>query len=103
MRRSWSPTPRRSTSCSWRLGRARTVRDVITAALATIREAFGWSYGSFWEVQPEEQALRYSTTRARSARTSAGSRPRLGSARVKGSTARPGRRGTWSSCPTWAR
>ena len=42
-------------------------------------------------------------TRARSARTSAGSRPRRGSAREKGSTARPGRRGTWSSCPTWAR
>ena len=43
------------------------------------------------------------TTRARSARTSAASRPRRDSARERGSTARPGRRGTWSSCPTWAR
>ena len=42
------------------LGRARTVRDVITAALGSVREAFGWSYGSFWEVKPEEQALRFS-------------------------------------------
>ncbi len=42
------------------LGRARTLRDVITAALGSVREAFGWSYGSFWEIQPEEQALRFS-------------------------------------------
>ena len=25
-----------------------------------MREAFGWSYGSYWEIQPEEQALRFS-------------------------------------------
>jgi len=42
------------------LGRARTVRDVITAALGSVREAFSWSYGSYWEIQPEEQALRFS-------------------------------------------
>ena len=42
------------------LGRARTVRDVVTAALGSVREAFGWSYGSYWEIQPEEQALRFS-------------------------------------------
>ena len=42
------------------LGRARTVRDVITAALGSVREAFAWSYGSYWEIQPEEQALRFS-------------------------------------------
>jgi len=42
------------------LARARTVRDVVTAALGSVREAFGWSYGSFWEVQAEEQALRFS-------------------------------------------
>ncbi len=40
-------------------GRSRSVREVITAALASVREAFGWSYGSFWEVNPEEQALRF--------------------------------------------
>ena len=41
------------------LGRSRTVRDVITAALTSVREAFAWSYGSFWEVHPEEQVLRF--------------------------------------------
>ena len=41
-------------------------------------------------------------TRARSAKTSGASRPRRDSAREKGLTARPGRRETWSSCPTWA-
>ncbi len=41
------------------LGRCRSVREVITAALASVREAFGWSYGSFWEVNPEEQALKF--------------------------------------------
>ena len=41
------------------LGRCHTVRDVITSALAAVREAFNWSYGSFWEVHPEEQALRF--------------------------------------------
>jgi methyl-accepting chemotaxis protein len=42
------------------LSRARTVRDVVASALGSVREAFGWSYGSFWEIQPEEQALRFS-------------------------------------------
>ena len=41
------------------LGRCRTVRDVITSALASVREAFDWSYGSFWEVNAEDQALRF--------------------------------------------
>ena len=41
------------------LGRARSVRDVVTAALSSVREAFGWSYGSFWEVNPDEHALRF--------------------------------------------
>jgi methyl-accepting chemotaxis protein len=41
------------------LGRSRTVRDVVTSALASVREAFAWSYGSFWEVNSEEQALRF--------------------------------------------
>ncbi len=42
------------------LGRARTACDVITAALSNVREAFGWSYGSYWAVQAEDQALRFS-------------------------------------------
>jgi methyl-accepting chemotaxis protein len=41
------------------LGRCNTVRDVITSALASVREAFNWSYGSFWEVSAADQALRF--------------------------------------------
>ena len=86
------------------LGRARTVRDVITAALAIgardIRLVLWVVLGD--SARGTGAAVRLKT-RARSARTSAASRPRRGSAREKGSTARPGRRGTWSSCPTWAR
>ena len=39
------------------LGRSRTVRDVITSALASVREAFNWSYGSFWEVNTGRAGL----------------------------------------------
>ncbi len=42
------------------LGRSRSVRDVVTSALSSVREAFGWSYGSFWEVNADEHALRFS-------------------------------------------
>jgi methyl-accepting chemotaxis protein len=41
------------------LGRSRTASEVITAALSSVREAFGWSYGSFWAVHPEDQTLRF--------------------------------------------
>jgi methyl-accepting chemotaxis protein len=41
------------------LGRSRSTRDVITSALTSVREAFTWSYGSFWEVNTEEQSLRF--------------------------------------------
>ena len=41
------------------LSRAKTVCDVITAALSSVREAFSWSYGSFWKVHPDDQALRF--------------------------------------------
>ncbi len=41
------------------LARAKTVRDVIAAALSSVREAFSWSYGSFWEVHPDDHALRF--------------------------------------------
>ena len=41
------------------LGRSRSVSEVITAALSSVREAFGWSYGSFWAVSPEDQTLRF--------------------------------------------
>ncbi len=42
------------------IGRARTARDVIAAALSSVLEAFGWSYGSCWEVNPDDRALRFS-------------------------------------------
>ena len=52
------------------LGRSRTIRDVITSALASVREAFNWSYGSFWEINADEQVLAVRcTTRDQSARS----------------------------------
>lgn len=39
------------------LGRAFTVEDVVDAALRTVREHFGWSYGSYWTVDPERGVL----------------------------------------------
>ncbi len=41
------------------LGRAKSVSDVISAALSSVREAFGWSYGSYWEINADEHALRF--------------------------------------------
>jgi methyl-accepting chemotaxis protein len=41
------------------LGRAKSQRDVVAGALSAVREAFGWSYGSYWEIHPEDQALRF--------------------------------------------
>ncbi len=32
---------------------------MITAALSSVREAFGWIYGTFWKLHPEEQVLRF--------------------------------------------
>jgi methyl-accepting chemotaxis protein len=42
------------------LGRSAKVSDVVQAALSTVRDAFGWSYGSYWEVRPEDRALHFS-------------------------------------------
>ena len=48
----------------------RVLRDIATAtsresamttALGTIREGFGWAYGSYWEVSDEDQALHFVT------------------------------------------
>jgi methyl-accepting chemotaxis protein len=41
------------------VGRARTSRDVISAALSSVREAFGWTYGSYWEIRADDQALHF--------------------------------------------
>ncbi|APW61595.1 methyl-accepting chemotaxis protein [Paludisphaera borealis] len=42
------------------LGRAASTGEVVSSALNSVREAFGWSYGSFWEVNPSDQTLRWS-------------------------------------------
>ena len=41
------------------MGQAGTDREVVTSALDAVRESFGWTYGSYWEVDPDEQALRF--------------------------------------------
>src|SRR5262249_3278580 len=33
--------------------------EVIAAALSSVREAFGWTYGSYWEIQADDQALHF--------------------------------------------
>jgi len=43
------------------LARADTAAEAAEAALRTVREAFGWSYGSYWEIDPDDRALRWST------------------------------------------
>ncbi|WP_161602202.1 methyl-accepting chemotaxis protein [Tautonia marina] len=40
-----------------RLGKANTPEEVIRIALETVREAFGWLYGSFWKLDTEERSL----------------------------------------------
>jgi methyl-accepting chemotaxis protein len=43
------------------IGRAATVGEAVAAALDTVRSAFGWAYGSYWTVDPKEQALKFSS------------------------------------------
>ncbi len=40
--------------------RAETVEDVVRATLDTIRKEFGWTYASYWTVDPVENALVFS-------------------------------------------
>ena len=40
--------------------RADTIDDVVRATLDTIRKEFGWSYASYWAVDPAENALVFS-------------------------------------------
>ncbi|HEV7730899.1 MAG TPA: methyl-accepting chemotaxis protein [Candidatus Binatia bacterium] len=42
------------------LGRATTTQEVISAALEGVKAAFGWAYGSYWFLDPNENALRFS-------------------------------------------
>ena len=41
------------------MGRAETVAQAIGTALGIVREAFGWAYGSYWQVDPASQSLRF--------------------------------------------
>ncbi len=42
------------------IGEARDRDSALRLALDTVRDAFGWAYGSFWAFDPEQQALRFS-------------------------------------------
>ncbi len=42
------------------MGRAETVSQAIGTALEIVRDAFGWAYGSYWQVDPASQTLRFS-------------------------------------------
>jgi methyl-accepting chemotaxis protein/putative methionine-R-sulfoxide reductase with GAF domain len=42
-----------------RTSAAESATEVAEVALDTVREAFGWSYGSCWMVDPQENALRH--------------------------------------------
>ena len=42
------------------LGRAKTSSEVVSSALQTIRDAFGWPYGTYFEVDDTEHVLKFS-------------------------------------------
>ena len=42
-----------------RLGQAKSADETIDVALATIRRAFEWDYGSFWRLHRDENLLRF--------------------------------------------
>nr|WP_269205137.1 methyl-accepting chemotaxis protein [Motilibacter aurantiacus] len=42
-----------------KVGEARDEGSALQVALETVRTAFGWAYGSFWRLQPEENVLRF--------------------------------------------
>ena len=42
------------------VGQARTEEDAAIAALNTVKNAFDWAYGSYWLIEPEENALKFS-------------------------------------------
>jgi methyl-accepting chemotaxis protein len=41
------------------VGRATTVNEAAKAALDTVKEAFGWAYGSYWVRDEKENALKF--------------------------------------------
>jgi putative methionine-R-sulfoxide reductase with GAF domain len=43
------------------VGAAGDERSALTAALESVRTAFGWAYGSFWALDPHTRTLRFDT------------------------------------------
>ncbi|MEP7763781.1 GAF domain-containing protein [Sanguibacter sp. 25GB23B1] len=41
------------------LAGARTTTDAVRQALDVVREQFGWAYGSYWRIAPDERVLRF--------------------------------------------
>lgn len=41
------------------VGRTQTFNDAIKAALDTVKEAFGWAYGSFWALDAKDNVLKF--------------------------------------------
>jgi methyl-accepting chemotaxis protein len=41
------------------VGRASNANDAARAALDTVKDAFGWAYGSYWVLDPAEKALKF--------------------------------------------
>jgi methyl-accepting chemotaxis protein len=41
------------------VGRATSTNDAARAALDTVKDAFGWAYGSYWVMDPGENALKF--------------------------------------------
>src|SRR5215217_8898963 len=41
------------------VSRAASQESAMAAALASIREGFGWAYGSYWAVDPEDRTLKF--------------------------------------------
>src|SRR5262249_12659029 len=41
------------------MGSATTCDSAAQAALDTVRDAFGWAYGSYWKVDPADQLLKF--------------------------------------------
>jgi methyl-accepting chemotaxis protein len=44
-----------------KLAEATTYDDAVQAALDTVRDSFGWAYGSYWQVDQDDNALHFVT------------------------------------------
>ena len=84
------------------LGQAGSKFEVARlAALGTIREAFGWPYATYFELDPTDHALKFAARLGLGRRgVPQGLSRRARSAKERGSTVRPGGPKTWSSPPS---